>query len=198
MTRSLHDGREDGLEPLESLDIRGADGMADLLERMSRTAFGGRELGEAFRRVPRHGRRSGLHPRGHRLRRHDRGQDGPGALRNDRRRPGADHRLHRGGHGPRAVRGHRLHPLQARSRGSPTSSFTSGATTASTTRWKWRPTSGTPRNWSARCWTASTGRSRPAPGGSIGKWAASWWRRGRCPASWAAPSAATCPSTCPP
>ncbi len=49
MTRSHHDGRQDGLEPLESLDIRRADGMADLLERMSRTAFGGRELGEAFR-----------------------------------------------------------------------------------------------------------------------------------------------------
>ena len=48
MTRSLHDGRQDGLEPLESLDIRGAEGLADLLERMARTAFGGRELGEAF------------------------------------------------------------------------------------------------------------------------------------------------------
>ncbi len=48
MTRSLHDGRQDGLEPLESLDIRGAECLADLLERMARTAFGGRELGEAF------------------------------------------------------------------------------------------------------------------------------------------------------
>ena len=48
MTRALHDGRQDGLQPLESLDIRRADGLADLLERMSRTAFGGRELGEAL------------------------------------------------------------------------------------------------------------------------------------------------------
>jgi len=48
MQRELHDGREDGLEPLESLDVRQATGVADLLHRMSRTAFGGRELGEAF------------------------------------------------------------------------------------------------------------------------------------------------------
>jgi deoxyhypusine synthase len=48
MTRDLHDGRKDGLKPLESLDIRGVAGFADLLRRMSKTAFGGRELGEAF------------------------------------------------------------------------------------------------------------------------------------------------------
>ena len=46
--RELHDGRQDGLQPLESLDVRRADGFADLLRRMGRTAFGGRELGEAF------------------------------------------------------------------------------------------------------------------------------------------------------
>ena len=48
MTRALHDGRDDGLQPLQSLDIRGGKGLADLLEQMSHTAFGGRELGEAF------------------------------------------------------------------------------------------------------------------------------------------------------
>jgi deoxyhypusine synthase len=48
MTRVLHDGRDDGLEPLESLDLQGASGFADLLERMAKTAFGGRELGEAY------------------------------------------------------------------------------------------------------------------------------------------------------
>ena len=48
MARDLHDGRQDGLEPLESLDIRGVTNFADLLRRMSHTAFGGRELGEAF------------------------------------------------------------------------------------------------------------------------------------------------------
>ncbi|MBN1394885.1 MAG: deoxyhypusine synthase family protein [Pirellulales bacterium] len=46
--REYHDGREDGLQPLESLDVRRAEGFADLLRRMGRTAFGGRELGEAF------------------------------------------------------------------------------------------------------------------------------------------------------
>lgn len=46
--RNLHDGRQDGLQPLESLDVRGATGFADMLRRMGRTAFGGRELGEAF------------------------------------------------------------------------------------------------------------------------------------------------------
>ena len=48
MTRALHDGRDDGLQPLESLDLQNTQGFADLLQRMSKTAFGGRELGEAF------------------------------------------------------------------------------------------------------------------------------------------------------
>ncbi len=46
--RDLHDGRQDGLEPLESLDVRRPGGLAELLEAMSKTAFGGRRLGEAF------------------------------------------------------------------------------------------------------------------------------------------------------
>jgi deoxyhypusine synthase len=46
--RQLHDGGDDGLQPLESLDLRAAGGVADILQRMSHTAFGGRELGEAF------------------------------------------------------------------------------------------------------------------------------------------------------
>ena len=44
----LHDGREDGLEPLEALDVAKADSFSAMLEGMSKTAFGGRELGEAF------------------------------------------------------------------------------------------------------------------------------------------------------
>ncbi len=48
MRREMHDGREDGLEPTESLDVRSADSFADMLRRMSRTAFGGRNLGEAL------------------------------------------------------------------------------------------------------------------------------------------------------
>ena len=48
MTREFHDGRRDGLQPLESLDVRQAQGVADLLRAMSNTAFGGRALGEAF------------------------------------------------------------------------------------------------------------------------------------------------------
>lgn len=48
MERRLHDGREDGLEPLEPLDVRSAEGFAGLLRGMSRTAFGGRRLGEAY------------------------------------------------------------------------------------------------------------------------------------------------------
>jgi hypothetical protein len=37
--RELHDGRDDGLEPLEPLDVRRAAGFADLLRRMARTTF---------------------------------------------------------------------------------------------------------------------------------------------------------------
>ncbi len=46
--RSLHDGRQDGLVPLESLSLSDIHSFSDLLNAMSRTAFGGRQLGEAF------------------------------------------------------------------------------------------------------------------------------------------------------
>ena len=45
---ALHDGREDGLRPLESLDLSRVHSFADLMRAMSNTAFGGRQLGEAF------------------------------------------------------------------------------------------------------------------------------------------------------
>lgn len=43
----LHDGREDGLSPLEPLDIRSADSVGNMLAQMEHTAFGARRLGEA-------------------------------------------------------------------------------------------------------------------------------------------------------
>jgi len=46
--RSLHDGREDGLVPLESFSLDDVKTFPDLLRAMSRTAFAGRQLGEAF------------------------------------------------------------------------------------------------------------------------------------------------------
>jgi deoxyhypusine synthase len=46
--REFHDGRDDGLQPLESLDLEKVHTFADLMRAMSRTAFGGRALGEAF------------------------------------------------------------------------------------------------------------------------------------------------------
>jgi deoxyhypusine synthase len=46
--REFHDGREDGLVPLESLDLDEVRSFAGLLRAMSRTAFSGRSLGEAF------------------------------------------------------------------------------------------------------------------------------------------------------
>ncbi len=46
--RDFHDGRDDGLRPLESLDLDRVRSFADLLRGMSRTAFSGRSLGEAF------------------------------------------------------------------------------------------------------------------------------------------------------
>lgn len=47
-SRKFHDGRHDGLMPLESLDLDRVDSFADLLRGMARTAFSGRSLGEAF------------------------------------------------------------------------------------------------------------------------------------------------------
>lgn len=46
--RDLHDGRADGLEPLESLALDEVGSFADLLRAMSRTSFGGRQMGTAF------------------------------------------------------------------------------------------------------------------------------------------------------
>ena len=45
---NLHDGREDGLQPLESIDLSRVHSFSDLMRAMSATAFGGRRLGEAF------------------------------------------------------------------------------------------------------------------------------------------------------
>jgi deoxyhypusine synthase len=47
-TRDLHDGRGDGLLPLESLDLARVGSFRELLRAMSRTAFSGRQLGTAF------------------------------------------------------------------------------------------------------------------------------------------------------
>src|SRR5436309_15413839 len=46
--REFHDGRQDGLVPLESLDLDEVTSFASLLRGMSRTAFSGRSLGEAL------------------------------------------------------------------------------------------------------------------------------------------------------
>lgn len=46
--RSLHDGRKDGLEPLESLALEHVNSFRELLQAMSKTAFGGRQLGHAY------------------------------------------------------------------------------------------------------------------------------------------------------
>jgi deoxyhypusine synthase len=46
--RNLRDGRQDGLTPLESLDLEKVDSFANLLRSMAKTAFAGRQLGEAF------------------------------------------------------------------------------------------------------------------------------------------------------
>lgn len=48
MARQFHDGRKDGLEPLEGLDPDQVDSFSDLLRAMQKTAFGGRQMGEAF------------------------------------------------------------------------------------------------------------------------------------------------------
>jgi len=45
--RDLHDGRTDGLTPLVSLDVAETPDIDRMLEAMSRTAFGGRRMGNA-------------------------------------------------------------------------------------------------------------------------------------------------------
>jgi deoxyhypusine synthase len=47
-SRELHDGRADGLVALESLDLDATRSFSGLLKAMSKTAFGGRALGEAL------------------------------------------------------------------------------------------------------------------------------------------------------
>jgi deoxyhypusine synthase len=46
--RNLHDGSEDGLQALESLDLDQVKSFSGLLRAMSKTAFSGRALGEAL------------------------------------------------------------------------------------------------------------------------------------------------------
>ena len=47
--RAFHDGREDGLDPLQPLDLSRIASFGDLLVAMEQTAFGGRQLGMALR-----------------------------------------------------------------------------------------------------------------------------------------------------
>ena len=47
--RKLHDGRQDGLQPLVSLNLDDLASFSDLLEAMADTAFSGRSAGEAAR-----------------------------------------------------------------------------------------------------------------------------------------------------
>lgn len=46
--RELRDGRADGLQPLQSLDLSQCNSFSSLVRAMRRTAFGGRQLGEAL------------------------------------------------------------------------------------------------------------------------------------------------------
>lgn len=48
LNRTLHDGRQDGLMPLESLNLQGISSFSGLVRAMSKTAFGGRQLGMAL------------------------------------------------------------------------------------------------------------------------------------------------------
>ncbi len=48
MGRELHDGKRDGLTPLEPIDLQQVSRFGDLLRAMERSAFGGRQLGMAF------------------------------------------------------------------------------------------------------------------------------------------------------
>lgn len=45
--RDFHDGREDGLTPLETLDLGRVGDVDELLQAMGMTAFGGRRMGDA-------------------------------------------------------------------------------------------------------------------------------------------------------
>ena len=48
MNRELHDGRADGLTPLKTINLSEVDSFVELVDAMSHTAFGGRQLGEAL------------------------------------------------------------------------------------------------------------------------------------------------------
>ena len=48
MERSFDESDTQKFEPLEPIDVRKSGRVQDLLDQMAQTAFGGRELGEAF------------------------------------------------------------------------------------------------------------------------------------------------------
>ena len=47
-TEQYHDGHQDGLEPVESLDLSKIHSFADMLDAYRHTSFGARQLGEAL------------------------------------------------------------------------------------------------------------------------------------------------------
>lgn len=48
MPRELHDGKSDNFVPLKPLDLSSVNSVSSILDAMSMTSFGARELGEAF------------------------------------------------------------------------------------------------------------------------------------------------------
>jgi deoxyhypusine synthase len=104
--RDLHDPFEDKLIPLEPLDLNNIRTVDDLVRAMAKTAFTGRQLGEAADVLEAMARDQdcfvGHDPRW----RHDRGQAGADCCGVDRPWNCQRHCFYRRTHGPRPGRGH--------------------------------------------------------------------------------------------
>ena len=117
MTRVLHDGRDDGLQPLESLDLQNTQRLCRFARGHVQDGVRRPRVGRGLPGPLRHGGRPRLHPRADHFRGHEHRQDGARRLPDDRRRPRADRDFHGRHPRPRSLGGNRLRPLQARSRG---------------------------------------------------------------------------------
>ena len=112
ISRSLHDGREDGLEPLESLSRR-RDKLPRPVARDVQNGVFRPPARRGLRRSAADDRRPFLPHGFDHLRRHDRRQAGSHRLRHDRSRARAGRDRHRGPDRPRSDRVDRTHSLSA-------------------------------------------------------------------------------------
>ena len=98
--RHFHDGAEDGLEALESLDPESIHSFSDLLTAMKKNRLWRSSIGGSFRDTRHDGGGSGLYRRPDTFRSHDHCENGENHQYHDRPRHDPSRRVDRSPYGP--------------------------------------------------------------------------------------------------